>query len=162
VQMPEILSSAIVPEPLTDELSRRLSPEAGACSCCGVADRLPAVYCSSRSSAMAALPVGCCGCGRAGGGGSPHRLKGSSGECCAAVVADGAAADPADAVCWCGVAALLKGSSSTAGSHDKQLCRMCGSCKLQVSKAGHGCVTHLAVLAAEVPCQWSNPVLTSP
>jgi hypothetical protein len=102
-----------------DELSRRLSPKAGACGCGGVADRLPAVYCSSKSSAMAALPVDCCG--RDGGGGSPHRLKGSSGDCCAAVFTGGAAADPADAVCWCGIAALLKGSSSTAGSRDNQL-----------------------------------------
>ena len=153
-----VLSFAIVPEPLTDVLSRKLSPNAGACGCCGVADRLPAVYCSSRSSAMAALPVDCCG--RVGGGGSPHRLKGSSGECCAAVLTDGAAANPADTVCWCGIAALLKGSSSTADSHDNQLRELC---QLQdVAKAGTCCATHPAVPTAATPYQRSNSVLMSP
>jgi hypothetical protein len=125
-------SATHVPGLPTDEPPNTSSALAGGCGCGGVLALLPAVNCSSKSSAMAASPEGCRGaaCCRACGGGSPHKLNGSSGDGCAAGAPAEAAADPADAVC-CAIGTLLNGSSLTARGHHKNMsisayCRFAG------------------------------------
>lgn len=88
------------------------------CRCCSAGDdaAVPLTKCSSSSSGAAKVSAG--RGERAAdfaGGGSPHRLNGSSADGCRP--ASEAAVDALDRVCWWFVAAMPpKGSSSTCGA----------------------------------------------